>query len=191
MGGMGPVSVIRPFGLDPTPGEYVTGTSIAMFCHRRSGTTVNQPVQKWGFLRVRGPVGAHHGCSDCGASHDPRAPPQVPSLPTVVPTRSAGPLASTVLFGAGLKGIRRKPAIRCNPRPWCGAAVAVGTDFSARPRADPYVRHYRIRLLLQVLGVKAFVAASRTRANPNSPVKKALDTSKNMLCLNPPDNSRL
>ena len=33
MGGIGPVSVSRPFGLDPTPGEYVTGASVAMFGH--------------------------------------------------------------------------------------------------------------------------------------------------------------
>jgi hypothetical protein len=39
------------------------------------------------------------------------------------------------------------------PYPLVG--VAVGTGVAPSPRADPYVRNYRIRLLLRVLGVGA------------------------------------
>ena len=57
--------------------------------------------------------------------------------------------------------LRRQRESGMNIRSFCRkekiSEVAVGTALSGGPRADPYVRNYRIRLLPRVFGVKAYV----------------------------------
>ena len=54
---------------------------------------------------------------------------------------------------------------------WLSSGRGWGPPFRAAARTDPYVRNYRVRLLLRVLGVEAFVGM-RGRATGSSPATR-------------------